>query len=251
MAQVWAASDPPVRRKFTILPTTEIRTRAQIRSVCLPLVLLAQPTDKLTRWASFKKQPNQAQAIQRERGFKLAEMRKANPKYRGNLTRAEREAIRGMTLSGIRQSVIARELKLTAPTVSKAQRAMGLPTRLVIPEEEILRLFREGWGGHRISKHLHVPANQVYAVAHKNNFRRTDGVGYPTPKGDVPAFIEALKRRDGYIKQLARKFGVGFCQAQKIAHEVLGTLQFRPGVAKPPLSSNFPQRHFQKRVNAS
>jgi len=37
---------------------------------------------------------------------------------------------------------------------------------------------------------------------------------------------------------------VGFCAARRIAHEVLATPRFRPGVSKPALSSDFPQRHF-------
>jgi len=120
-------------------------------------------------------------------------LKKANPQFRWHVTAIEREAIRRMTVKGVRQSVIARTLGIAAPSVSKAQRSMGLPTRLVIPKDEIMRLFRKGWGGYRISKYLHVPANQVYAVAHQNKFRRKDGIGYPEPHGDVAAFIQAVK----------------------------------------------------------
>jgi hypothetical protein len=173
-------------------------------------------------------------------------MKKSNPRHRWHLTTAERKKIRELTRKGVRQSEISRALGITAPSVSKAQRAMGLPTRLMIPEKKILRLFRRGWGGYKISRHLRVPVNQVYAVAHRNRFRRKDGIGYPEPHGDVAGFIEALKRREGYIKTLAKKFGVGFCQARKLAHQTLGTYRFRPGASKPPLSSNFPQKHFRK-----
>ncbi len=175
-------------------------------------------------------------------------MRKENPQFRWHLTIAEKRKIRRLTLKGIRQSVIARIMHLTAPTVSKVQVSMGLPTHLVIPEKKIMKLFQRGWGGYKISKHLHIPANQVYAVAHKNNFRRPDGIGYPTPHGDVDGFIEALKKKEGYIKTLAKKYGVGFCQARKIAHEVLVTARFRPGASKPPLSSDFPQKHFDPKM---
>jgi hypothetical protein len=65
-------------------------------------------------------------------------------------------------------------------------------------------------------------------------------------RGNIPAFIQALKRGDDYIKRLAEKYGLGICYAKKLAHEVKATLQFRPGLSKPPLSSDFPQRHFDQ-----
>ena len=169
-------------------------------------------------------------------------------KIRWHVTAAEKKEIARLTRAGIRQSVIARTLGIGAPSVSKVQREAGLPTRLIVPEAKILKLFTRGWGGYKISKHLHVPANQVYRVAHKNNFRRADGIGYPEPHGDVAGFIEAVKRGDGYIKVLARKYGVGFCQARRIALEIRGVPEFRRGLAKPPLSSNFPQKHFRKKI---
>jgi hypothetical protein len=169
---------------------------------------------------------------------------KANPKIRGHVTAAERDEIRRLTLQGTRQSVIARTLHITAPTVSKVQRSMGLPTHIVIPEKEIMKLFQQGWAGYKISKHLHIPANQVFAVAHKNNFHRPDKLGYKTPLENERKFIEALKRREGYIRTLARRYGMGLCRARTIAHEVLGTVEFRPGASKPPLSSAYPQKHF-------
>jgi hypothetical protein len=174
-------------------------------------------------------------------------MRKQNPKFRWHLSTEEKEKIRELTLKGIRQSVIARTLKITAPIVSKVQRSLNLPTRLVVPEAKILQLFERGWGGYRISKHLHVPANQVFAVAHRNNFHRKDNAGYPTPAANEARFIEALKRREDYVLRLARKYKVGICKANRLAHEVLECPEFRPGAARPPLSSNFPQKHFHER----
>jgi len=139
-------------------------------------------------------------------------------------------------------------MHLTAPTVSRVQRESGLPTRLVWPEAKILKLFKRGWGGYRISRHLHVPANQVFAVAHKNHFRRKDDVGYPTNPQNEERFIAAVKNREDYIIRLARKYKVGICKAQRLAREVLATPRFRPGASKPPLSSNFPQRHFDTKL---
>jgi hypothetical protein len=173
-------------------------------------------------------------------------MRKTNPQHRWHVTPNEKHQIRRLTLRGVRQSVISRKLGISAPSVGKAQIAMALPTHLVWPEKQILQLFKSGWGGYRIHRHLHVPVNQIYAIAHRAGFKRKDGIGYPEPRGDVSGFIEAVKSREGYIGHLAKKFGVASCQASKLAHEVLKTVQFRPGASKPPLSSNFPQKHYKR-----
>jgi predicted transcriptional regulator len=176
---------------------------------------------------------------------------KANPKVRGRVTAAEKTEIRRLTLAGTRQSVIARTLHITAPSVSKAQRAMNLPTRLAvlpIPEETIMKLFLAGWAGHKIAKHLRVSAPKVFAVMHKHNFIRADKLGHKTPIENERRFIAAIKVREGYIRTLAKKYGVGFCRARAIAHQILGTIEFRPGASKPPLSSNFPQKHFDVKV---
>jgi hypothetical protein len=64
-----------------------------------------------------------------------------------------------------------------------------------------------------------------------------------TPPENEARFIAALMVREDHVKRLARKYGVAFCRANRIAHEVLETIEFRPGLSKPPLSSNFPQRN--------
>jgi transcriptional regulator len=108
-------------------------------------------------------------------------MKKTNPMFRWHLTDEEKQKIRELTLAGVRQSEIARQTNLTAPSVSRAQKAMGLPTHLPIPEKKIMSLFQKGWGGYKIARHLRVPVSAVYKIAHKNKFRRADSVGYPTP----------------------------------------------------------------------
>jgi len=164
-------------------------------------------------------------------------------KRRWHVTEKEKNEIRRLTLAGVRQIVIARTLKITAPRVSAAQRAMGLPTCLVTPEAEIMRLFRAGVGGYEISRRLHCPANRVWAVMHKNGFQRADKFGIWTPQENIDRFTEALRRREDYVVRLAKKYNVGLCKANRIAHQILGTYRFRPGQAKPPLSSDFPQKH--------
>src|SRR5690242_11120275 len=87
---------------------------------------------------------------------------------RGHLTKAEKKQIRALTKKGVRQSEIARRLGITAPSVSKAQKQMGLPTRVPTPEAQILALFRQRVPGVEISKRLKCPANRVWAIAHKH-----------------------------------------------------------------------------------
>jgi hypothetical protein len=170
-------------------------------------------------------------------------MRKENPQFRWHVTDAEKAEIRRLTKAGMRQSEIARRLGITAPSVSKAQRANGLPTKLIWPETKIVSLFKRGWGGYRIAKHLHVPVNQVYSIAHAHHINN----GWAkTPEENEARFIEALKRGDDYVKRLAIKYMVAFCRANRIAHEVLKTIEFRPGLSKPPLSSNFPQTNHRR-----
>lgn len=162
---------------------------------------------------------------------------------RWHLTPEEREQIRALTHERVRQSEISRRLGIWRGTVSKVQLEMGLPTVPPVPEAEIVALFHQGWAGYKIAKHLKVPANRVWEVMHKYGIHRADGTGCPTPKGDIEGFTQALKNRQGHIKPLGVRFGLGFCKANDIAHEVLETERFRPGPSKPPLSSNYPQRN--------
>jgi hypothetical protein len=175
-------------------------------------------------------------------------MRKANPQHRWHLTDAEKQKIRKWTLARVTQAEISRRLHIGHPQVGKAQRAMGLPTRPPTPEKEIVKLFHEGWGGQRIHKHLRVPANQVYATFHKYGLRREDNVGYPTDPVKEAAFVEAVKRKENYSKRLARQYGVGLCKATRLAKQILGVPRLRPGLSKPPLSSDYPQKHFDRKM---
>jgi hypothetical protein len=167
---------------------------------------------------------------------------------RWHLTPEEKKEIARMTRAGIRQSEISRRLNIGRDSVSKAQRAMGLPTRLVIPEKQILRLFRRGWGGHRISKHLHVPANQVYAVAHRNKFRRKDGVGYPLSAQKRQQLMDDAALHVDHGNHLAEKRAVTPQTALRWIHRAVGPGRLRPGASKPPLSSAFPQKHHDKKI---
>lgn len=163
---------------------------------------------------------------------------------RGHITKAEKKEIGRLTRLRVRQSEIARRLGITAPSVSKAQRAMNLPTTLPWPDKKILELLKQEKGLYAIARELRVPVGQVTRVRQENNFQRQFNTGRASLDADLQGFIAAVKRRDDHAKHLAEKFHIGKVKANRLAHEILQTLKFRPGRAKPPLSSNFPQRHF-------
>jgi transposase-like protein len=175
-------------------------------------------------------------------------MRKTNPQIRWHLTPEEKKQIRALTRAGVRQSEIALRLGITAPSVSKVQRAAGLPTKLVTPEKQIMELFKKGVGGYTISRRLRCPANRVWAVAHKHGFRRADGVGYPLSRELREKIIEAIRAHDDHATQIAEKFGVTAESVLRLAHRELRCPEFRSGRSKPPLSSNYPQRTYRKRA---
>jgi hypothetical protein len=130
----------------------------------------------------------------------------AHPKFRWHVTPEEQAQIRDLTLKGKLQVEISRILGIDGPTIKKWQVKMGL---------SIARPYR------RAADKAHVPK---------------------TPDENIQRFTEAVRNREDYIIRLARKHGVAICLAKRIAHEILGTRRFRGGVAKPPLSSDFPQK---------
>ena len=166
---------------------------------------------------------------------------KQNQKHRWHLSDGEKKKIARLTRARVPQSTIARNLHIGRDTVSKWQRKMGLPTVPPVPEKQILKLLRKGYGQHRIHKMLRVSQPKVHAVMVKHGIRNGHAT---TPKENEDRFIAAVQRREDYIVRLAEKYQVAMCRAQRLAHQVLATPRFRPGASKPALSSDFPQRHF-------
>ncbi|HXC33934.1 MAG TPA: helix-turn-helix domain-containing protein [Verrucomicrobiae bacterium] len=155
------------------------------------------------------------------------------------LSEKQKRKIVALARRGWKQGAIARELGLHPQTVAKTQRAAGLPTRPYPPDVLILELFQEGWSGGRIAKYLRTSVSHTYAVAHRHHFQHVR-----TIKGDVLGFVEAVKKREGYILHLARKFGLGLFHARRLARAVLGVEMFRRGGTAPPLTAydEFPAR---------
>ena len=111
---------------------------------------------------------------------------KEAPKNRWHVTNQERKQIKKLTMARVPQATIARLLKLGAPSVSRVQRSLGLPTVIETPEQEIVQLFAKGWSGLKISKYLRCPANRIWAVRAKHGITRADGAGSGSPKGNIP-----------------------------------------------------------------
>src|SRR5437899_7883267 len=112
-------------------------------------------------------------------------MHKEHPEIRWHLTNEEKKTIRNLTLKRVPQGDIAKRLHMDLRTLNRHQVWMRLAARPPIPEKRIMQLFRKGWGGYKIAKHLGIAVSAVYKIAHKNGFRRADGIGYPQPHGDV------------------------------------------------------------------
>lgn len=173
-------------------------------------------------------------------------MKKPNPKIRGPLTTDEKNEIRRLTQARVSQASISRRLHIGRDTVSMWQVRMGLPTRPIVPETQILRLFRRGWGGYRIARKLKVCRHCVYEVRAKYKIgQRADGSGTGHADADLDGFAAAVRRRADHIRTLAIRHHIGFVRAGRLARQILGTERFRPGCAEP-LTSDFPQKHFDK-----
>jgi hypothetical protein len=154
---------------------------------------------------------------------------------RGNITEKERRQIVALTRRGWKQVRIARKLGITAPSISKAQRAAGLPTRpRFAPDIFVVQFFQEGWPGRRIARHLHMPLERVYAAAHRLGFH------YVKPLvGDGLAFVKDVKdvKKRDYVNRLAKKHGVAWATALRLAHRTTGIRRFKKGKGAPPLTS--------------
>jgi hypothetical protein len=161
------------------------------------------------------------------------------------LTAQDRARIKQLHEAGLLQVEIARAIGRHCDSVRKVLQEMGLPTQrpaTPVPEDKICELWHQGFGVPRIHEALHVSHRKVMATLKKLGLHRDR----PKLKGDVAGFIAALREKPDYITRLAKKFGLRESRAQIIAREVLATLQFRPGPSKPPLSSDFPQKHFDR-----
>ncbi len=164
---------------------------------------------------------------------------------RCHVTDDEKRKIVKLCKKGLSAAVVARRMGLARSTVSKIRKAAGLPSWPPVPEEKIVALLRAGLGQHRVHKILNVSQPKVHALMVKHGIQNGHAT---TPKENEERFVAALKRREGYIRTLAKRYRVALCRARRLAHEVLGTVQFRPGASKPPLSSNFPQKSHEKKI---
>lgn len=172
-------------------------------------------------------------------------MRKQNPKIRWHLTPREKRRIRELTLAGVRQSEIARVMRVGRDTVAKWQVKMALPTVPPVPEEDIVRLLRDGIGQNKIHNMLGVSQPKVHEVMVKHGIVHKGGRLSPELREKV---IAAIREGENYLNHLADRFGIAPQTIQRIAHQIRRVPRFKGGRVKPPLSSDFPQRYFPQGI---
>ncbi len=161
--------------------------------------------------------------------------RKANPLIRWHVTLEEKREIHRLRRTGMTLTSIARRMHLTRNTVAK-----WAGPKPPIPEAAILDLIHQGIGQLYIHELLHVSVRKIHQVAVKHGIQYANA---KTPKENEERFSEAVIRGENYIRTLAQQHRVAKNRAHKLAHEIRETIKFAPGPSKPPLSSNFPQRH--------
>ena len=148
----------------------------------------------------------------------------------------QREEIRRLTLSGMRTTHIATELKLNRNTVIKTRKALGLPGKPILPEKQILALLKTGMEQREIGRTLGVPHRKVGAIAR--------AAGYARPRRGLSeiqfrSLLTDIGRRQGSAASLAKKHAISYKLVLKLAHLLLGCGRFLPS-HKNPLSSDMP-----------
>ena len=141
----------------------------------------------------------------------------------GRISGAQKARIKKFS-GRMRTSDIARKLGLPVPTVFSFQRTLGLPTKLVMRETEVVALTGKGWGTARISKHFSCSVFTIDRILRKH--RRQSAAKQRA--ANERAFKAAVRLREGSVRALAVKFGVGIVRAYTLAHEMLGG-EFRRG----------------------
>lgn len=175
------------------------------------------------------------------------------------MTPATKVKIRALTLACKYQEEIARQTKTSRSTVHRYQREMGLcppyrgrrkPELPEALENEVLTLLKSGRGTSWIGKHLKIGEHQARLVAKKFDFKRKIGeVGYRYNLSDSKRakIIEEIHARQNFARDIAWKYRVAYKIVLALAHQELACPKFRSGGYVDPLSSNFPQKHHDRR----
>jgi hypothetical protein len=176
-------------------------------------------------------------------------------KYRAHLTPSEKRAITRLALQGVQSAAIARKLKIGRDTIVHFRQGAGLPhgwPKLTNGQKDAVTVLSCLGVPHKtIAAKLHLKFHHVRIVAIERKLLRPDGTLYgtkQTPRGNIPGFVDAIKAREDRIRVLREKFGLGIEKANRLAHAVLDTREFRPGLSRPVLSSVYPQKHHRSEM---
>jgi hypothetical protein len=168
-------------------------------------------------------------------------------KYCQRLTAAEKKKIIALTRSGdLKQIEIAAAMKCGVDTIRAVQQAAGLKLwRELTPEveKECVELLRQGTGQYRTSQMTRVSEPKIRQLMRKHGIVHESG-GRALTAEKRAQIAEAIRRREDYCTQLARKFGVSKKTVGKIAHQILGPGRLLGWPVWPPMSSVFPQTNF-------
>jgi len=117
------------------------------------------------------------------------------------------------TRAGEKQKHIARALRLCKGTIAKIERQNNLqrhpgfvPTRQ--QEQQVIKLFRAGFGAPYITTMTHVPGHIVYEIRDRHGLRRAAGTAYARynfATGQLRAIRRAIRTAE---RRIAHEFGV-------------------------------------------
>ena len=162
------------------------------------------------------------------------------------LTAKEKRKIVARTRAGEKQVEIARRFGCCVHTIREVQRAAGLQLfRPLTPEveKEVVELLRRGIGQNRVSKLTRVSERKVRAIMRKHGIHHKVG-GLPLPQEKHARIAAAVLRREDYCIRISEKYNVSKDIVRRIAHEIHGPGRLLGFPVWPPMSSYFPQKHF-------
>jgi transposase-like protein len=144
------------------------------------------------------------------------------------MTKDQQRLIKRLTKKGVRQSKIARALNVTPSAIGDWQKKLGLPTRLVMDEKQVVELFENGWSVARIAARFSRCPTAIDKLLRSHRSRNAAKV---RAKNEI-AFRADIRLRAGSVQELAVKHDISLWNAYKIRDEIFGARRFRPGPTK-------------------
>ncbi len=121
--------------------------------------------------------------------------------------------IQALSIGGMLQKHIARELEISVHLVRKTEREFGLVRHSMAPlseetEAKVLNLLRRGHGTPFISKMLNQPQHRIEAVRKAHGFKHAPGVSGHRYHLSVEKKRAIRRRFRVFEKRIANEFGV-------------------------------------------